>query len=75
MRRDGNSRPTPRRSGMNDSKGTIPYRSTLHLIQEAVGMAKLDVVATMIDLVRNDLDNLRNRMALFQIRRLQPALS
>lgn len=27
-------------------------------------MAKLDVVATMIDLVRNDLDNLRNRISI-----------
>jgi hypothetical protein len=49
---------------MNDSKGTIPYRSTLHIIQEAVGMEKFAVMATMIDLVRNDLDNLRNRISI-----------
>jgi hypothetical protein len=47
---------------MNDSTGTIPYRSTLHIIKEAEGIDKFTVMAAMIDLARNDLENLRNRI-------------
>lgn len=64
MRRTGNARHTPSRPGMNDSTGTIPYRSTLHIIKEAVGMDKITVMAAMIDLARNDLENLRNRISI-----------
>lgn len=64
MRRTGNTRHNSSRPGMDDSTGTIPYRSTLHIIQEAVGMDKITVMAAMIDLDRNDLENLRNQISI-----------
>jgi hypothetical protein len=47
-----------------DSSGTIPHRSTLDLVQQAVGMEKFVVMAAAIDLAKNDLEILRNRVSL-----------
>ncbi len=60
----GGSRHVPYRQGRLDSLGTIPERSVMHLIQQAVGMDKFVVMAAAIDLAKNDLEILRNRVSI-----------